>query len=244
MKNSTSNSKVNHFWDFLSTNNLVRFLLLFASGWALITFLDYFQDILFIFSVAGILAFCLNYPVHYLERYLGKGLARGIVIFLSLLVVIGGLAALIVIAFFQLQQLFDSLIQNLENIYNSAPSWQKIQNFLIQRNIDIDLRPFIDNITSEISSGLISFLNLLTLLPNTFLGLIFILVISFFMLTNGERLWDLFLLLVPQQERKKVEKAIQKSFIGFFRGQLILCLSLSLLSFLAFYFYKFLMQQL
>lgn len=234
MKNPFHDSKVNPFWDSISTNHLVRFLLLFCSGWAVIAIIEYFQEIFFVFSVASILAFCLNYPVRYLEQYLGRGLARGIVIFLSLLIVMGVLAGLVLYALYQLQQLSNSLIVNLENLNFSAPSWQQIQTFLAQRNINIDLRSFVEMLTSQITSAVIPILNLLTLVPSTLLGLILILVVAFFMLTDGERLWHLLIMLIPQQERQRVEKAIQQSFIGFFRGQLLLCLSLGTLSFLAF----------
>ena len=51
------------FWDKLNNLFLVRFLLLFLSGWASVTLLAYFETVIVIFTSAAILAFLLSYPV-------------------------------------------------------------------------------------------------------------------------------------------------------------------------------------
>ncbi len=94
MDKRSTDSNENQFWNQISSNVLVRFLLLFASGWALLTVFNYFENILFTFSVAAILAFLLNYPVRYLERFLGRGFARGIVIVVTLVIIISLIVAL------------------------------------------------------------------------------------------------------------------------------------------------------
>jgi len=234
MKKLNEPSKFKKFNSFFQTNNLVRFLLFFASGWAGLTLVQYFLDIIFIFTIASLLAFWLNYPVRYLERYLGLGVARGVVIFLSLVILTGVLTTLVLSALYQLQQLSNSLIANIQNLNLSSSSLEQIQNFLDQGNINFDLRPILDMLATEITSKISSLINILTKLPSTFLGLIFTLVLAFFMLTDGKRLWSLVITLIPQPHQQRFEYAIKRSLIGFFKGQFLLCLILSTLSFLAF----------
>lgn len=63
-------SEVNNFWHRLNNLALVRFLLLVASGWAIVQILTYFQAVIVIFTFAAIVAFLLSYPVDLLRRFL------------------------------------------------------------------------------------------------------------------------------------------------------------------------------
>jgi hypothetical protein len=51
-----------NFWNMLSNLALVRFLLLFASGWAGVQLLAYFETAVAVFTIAALVAFLLNYP--------------------------------------------------------------------------------------------------------------------------------------------------------------------------------------
>lgn len=59
-------------WSQTNNSALVRFLLLFASCWALLQLLSYFKTVIFIFAFAAILAFLLSYPVRWLSRFLPR----------------------------------------------------------------------------------------------------------------------------------------------------------------------------
>ena len=74
----------------------------------------------------------------------------------------------------------------------------------------------------------------LSSLPNTLLTFVIILVVSFFMLVDGEKLWPLVLKIVPNQQRERFTTAIEQSFLGFFRGQIIIALLLTIATFLVF----------
>lgn len=78
-----------NFWERLNNSALVRFLLFFASGWALTQLLAYFETVIVIFAFAAILAFLLSYPVQWLERYIPRGLAVILVFLLSLMIIVG-----------------------------------------------------------------------------------------------------------------------------------------------------------
>ncbi|MHC5731992.1 MAG: AI-2E family transporter, partial [Nostoc sp.] len=57
-----SGFEAKNFWERLNNLALVRFLLLVASGWAIVQLLAYFEAVIVIFTFAAILAFLLSYP--------------------------------------------------------------------------------------------------------------------------------------------------------------------------------------
>ena len=231
MDKRSTESNENQFWNQISSNVLVRFLLLFASGWALLTVFNYFENILFTFSVAAILAFLLNYPVRYLERFLGRGFARGIVIVVTLVIIISLIVALGLSVLHQLEQLIALITERLSSPESSL---DKLTNFLAGRNINIDFTRAEQLIENALTSSINFLITALSSLPNTILNFIFILVISFFMLVDGEKLWLLILKLIPIRQRDRLTQVIQQSFLGFFRGQILISLLLAIATFLVF----------
>jgi predicted PurR-regulated permease PerM len=70
-----SEPSADNIWQRLNNLALVRFLLMFTSGWALVTLLAYFEAVIVIFTFAAILAFLLSYPVRWLRRFLPHSVA-------------------------------------------------------------------------------------------------------------------------------------------------------------------------
>ncbi|WRH67396.1 MAG: AI-2E family transporter [Planktothrix sp. GU0601_MAG3] len=231
MDNLPPDSQDSAFWNQISTNGLVRFLLFFASGWALILIFNYFESIFFTFILAAIFAFLLNYPVRYLERYLGRGFALGIVLVLSLFIVVATGLSLGTMFFNQFQQLLSLVVENFTSTDNP---FDQLQEFLSNRKVNINLAP----LESEFNKSLVAFASVLvgafSSLPNTLLSFIIIFVISFFMLIDGERLWFLLLKIIPYSHRSQFSLAVKRSFLGFFRGQLLLSLFLAISSFIVY----------
>lgn len=54
------------------------------------------------------------------------------------------------------------------------------------------------------------------------------------MLLDGEKLWNFILKIVPQKRRIRFTNIMRRSFLGFFRGQLLLCLFLTSSTFIIF----------
>ncbi|HBE48663.1 MAG TPA: AI-2E family transporter, partial [Cyanobacteria bacterium UBA11369] len=96
-----------NFWNRLSNLALVRFLLFFASGWALVQLLAYFEGVVVIFSFAAIIAFLLSYPVKWLRRFLPHGVAASFVFLLSLVIIVAFTATVGLTILSQGQQLVD-----------------------------------------------------------------------------------------------------------------------------------------
>ncbi|MBW4645267.1 MAG: AI-2E family transporter [Goleter apudmare HA4340-LM2] len=211
-------------WEKLNNLALVRFLLLVASGWAIVLLLDYFTAVIVIFTFAAILAFLLSYPVEWLCRFLPHGVAV-VVVFLLSIVVLGGLLITVGLAVLsQGQQLIDSISKFLTSL---APLLQAIEEFLRNRNLQIDLSVIEEQLRNQAVSTLVTSLAILQQFLTNFVTFILIAVVAFFMLLDGEKLWNLIIRIVPEHRRLRFTSIIRRSFLGFFRGQLLLTLFLT-----------------
>ncbi|PMB51281.1 AI-2E family transporter [Fischerella thermalis CCMEE 5201] len=225
----------NNFWSRLNNFVLVRFLLLVASGWAIVLLLAYFEPVIVIFTFAAILAFLLSYPVKWLKRFLPHSLAV-IVIFLLSIVIIGSLTitvGLTVVS--QGQQLIDSLTAFLNSL---VPLLERIESLFRSRNIQLDLTVIEEQIRAQAISSLVASLAILQTFLTNFVTFILIAVIAFFMLLDGEKLWYLVLKVVPKHRRNRFNNIVKRNFLGFFQGQLILTLFLTSSTFIAFLLLK------
>lgn len=219
---------VQNFWERLNNLALVRFLLFFASGWALVQLLDYFETLIVIFGFAAILAFLLSYPVQWLRRFLPHGIAATLVFLLSL-VIIAGLAVTVGLAVVsQAQQLINSVTLFLTS---EVPRAERLEEFLRNRNVQVDLgaiqQQLQDQFLAGLSTGIGYSLSTIQIFFTNFITLILIAVVAFFMLLDGQRLWSLILKFVPKHLRLRFATIVKRKFLGFVRGQIILTIFLT-----------------
>ncbi|MBD2566623.1 AI-2E family transporter [Anabaena lutea] len=219
------------FWSKFSTNTLVRFLLFTACGWVLVKVFWYFKNVVFIFTFATILALILNYPVRYLERFVRRGFALGTVMVISLLTIIFLFVFVGNTLVTQIQELAGLLLQIINSNNNPV---NELQSALAARNIQINLEAVETQIRNWVVSGINITLGFLPNLLESYVGFIIIIVVAFFMLTDGEEIWQLILNKIPDNQRERFATAIQKNFIGFLRGQLLISFILSIATFLVF----------
>lgn len=212
-------SSVKHFWERLNNARLVRYVLLFALGWAIAQFLAYFETVIVTFIFAGIIAFLLNYPVQWVARFLPRGIAAILVFLLSLLVVAGAIGTLGFAILSQAQQLLEQAPQILNELISSL-DW--LQDRLKQWNFQVDFGTLEEQLREQALAGVgMGFATLQGLLAN-FVDLVIIAVIAFFMLLDGKRIWNFVLKAFPENFRPRITEAIQHNFIGFFWGRLLL----------------------
>lgn len=226
-----SDPSANNILQRLNNLALVRFLLMFASGWALVTLLAYFEAVIVIFTFAAILAFLLSYPVRWLRRFLPHSIAV-ILVFLLSIVVIGSITitvGLTVVS--QGQQLIDSVTVFLNSL---TPILERIEEFFRNRNIELNLNALEAQVRNRAIASLGASLAILQTLLTNFVTFVLIAVIAFFMLLDGEKLWEFILKIVPRQRRSRFTAIIKRNFLGFFRGQLLLTLFLTISTFLVF----------
>lgn len=221
----------NSVWERLNNLALVRFLLLFASGWAIVQVVAYFKTVVVIFTCATILAFTLGYPVRWLKRFLPHGWAVSLVFLTSVILAGGVMATVGLVLLSQGQLLAESLGQFLNSL--SAPLDQ-LEQFLSSRNLRIDFAVLEERLREQVLLGIASGLSLLQILLANLLNLLFIAVIAFFMLMDGRRLWTLVLKAAPPHLRDRLTMTIQRNLLGFFWGQFLMCLFFTASSFVIF----------
>ncbi|GAA6618490.1 AI-2E family transporter [Scytonema sp. NUACC26] len=221
----------NDFWHRLNNLALVRFLLLVASGWAIVLLLGYFESVIVIFSFAAILAFLLSYPVQWLRHFLPHSIAVVFVFLLSIVVLSALTITVGLTVLSQGQQLINSVTAFLNSL---IPLVDRLEDFLRNRNLQIDLTVIEEQLRNQAISMLVTSLNIFQSFITNFVTFILIAVVAFFMLLDGEKLWQFIIKGVPQRRRDRFTRIIKRNFLGFFRGQLILTLFLTCSTFLVF----------
>lgn len=219
------------FWQRVSTNALVRFLLFAAVGWVLVQLINYFQYVIFVFAFAAILAILLNYPVQYLKRFLPRRFALGIVVLLSLAAIFFLALGVGVTIADQLQDIAAILTQTITSLQTPL---NQVQAFLNQRNISLDLSPLQQQLQTFVFNGASWLVTYIPTLLGSYVTLIIVLVITFFMLIDEGNLWQFILRLVPQAQRDRFDRSVRRSFQGFIRGQLLISFLLGLATYIVF----------
>lgn len=219
----------NNLWQRLNNLVLIRFLLLVASGWAIVLLLEYFQAVIVIFTFAAILAFLLSYPVRWLRHFLPHGFAVVVIFLLSIVILSFVTITVGLTVLSQGQQLINSVTVFLNSL---IPLLEQIEEFFRNRNLQIDLSVIEEQLRTQAISLLVTSLNIFQSFITNFVTFILIAVVAFFMLLDGEKLWHFILKVVPQRRRDRFTRIIQRTFLGFFQGQLILTLFLTSSTFL------------
>jgi predicted PurR-regulated permease PerM len=208
-------------WQQLDNSKLLRFLLLFACGWASVQLIAYFYGVLAIFTTAAIAAVLLNYPVRALSRYMPRGLA----IVLTLLATSGIL--LTFVSLLGLEMITQG--QGLANHISTTLSSKEMLPFK-----DILNKVNLEQVLKTLQTGLVSGLGIAQgIFSSVFLS-IFTVAIAVYMLIDGRQVWSTCLRLVPVDIRDRFDATFQRSFLGFLRGQFLLIIFLSTVSFLLF----------
>ncbi|GCL38125.1 hypothetical protein SR1949_32390 [Sphaerospermopsis reniformis] len=194
--------------------------------WLLSLLFRYFQHPITILSIAAILAFLLNYPVKLLEK------ARITRTQAVIIVLIFTLALLIILGFTLVPMVIDQTIQLL----NKIPDWlassqdnlENLQMLARQKRIKLDLslvteqiNTGVQNILQQIASGAVGFAG--TLLSGL-LNIMLVIVLAFYMLLYGDRLWYGLINLLPSYIGIPFSKSLQLNFQNFFLSQLLLAL--------------------
>lgn len=208
-----------------------RFLILGLSGpivalniWVLSQVLRYFEHLITVLSVAAILAFLLNYPVRFFER---ARITRTQAVIIVLLV---SLTLLVFVGLILVPVIIDQTVQLL----NGIPGWLetvqenlgRLDNWARARRLPLDLRGFSSRINANIESQVqvlagqaVGFaLGTLSGLIDTVL----VIVLAFYMLLYGDRLWQGLINLLPPQFGVPLSASLRLNFHNFIISQLLL----------------------
>ena len=219
-------------WATLSTNSLVRFLLLFASGWAVIQLLAYFEVLVVVFVTATILAFLLNYPATWLSRWMPRGTAA-VVVFLTCLALMAGLSLTLGVAVLsQGQQLADSMQDFSESV---LPWLGNFEQLLESLNLPVDLEGLEPQIQNQAVAILTTGLGLLQSTLSNLVLAILIAVVTLFMMLDGAKIWWWLLNRVPIRHKEHFNTVLQHNLLGFFWGRLLLSIFFGLSTLVVFF---------
>lgn len=211
--------------------NVQRLLIVGFSGpiialniWLLSQAFRYFEHLITVLTISAILAFLLNYPVRILERFRLKRDQAVIIVLLLTLTLLGLLGVTLV------PILIDQTAELLKNI----PDWLKASNenlnqweiWARERRLPVDLKGFITRITSRIESQVQAVAaQAVGLALGTVSGLvnvIFVIVLAFYMLLYGDRMWQGLVSLLPPQIGLPLSESLRLNFQNFFLSQLLL----------------------
>jgi predicted PurR-regulated permease PerM len=216
----------------------LTFPLVILNAWVLLQVIKYFQPLVSILIAALLLAFILDYPIRLFQK---QGLKRTIAITIALLL------AVVMIAAFGIT-LVPLIIQQINELANILPTWidsgrqqlQNFQNWAITEQLPINLNGLVPQILDRISTQIQNFTGkILTLALDTIGSIVNVLltvVLTFYLVLNGEPLWDGVFLWFPSRVGTYIRQSIREDFQNYFIGQFILATILAsgvILAFLA-----------
>lgn len=218
---------------------LLTWLLILTTGWATLSALKYVGELLSILITAGLIAFLLNYAVAALSRFLPRGVA-------ALLVYLLAGVTIVVIALTIVPPVFNQGRQFVINLPSLLEGGQEqlttFQDWSVQHNLPFDVRilasQLLDRVQTQAEAIASTGLGLVLGTFNWVLDLILILVIAFYMLIDGERLWLSITGVFSPKIRDGLTEALRRNLQRFVSGQLLLGLFMAVTLALAFWLMK------
>ncbi len=212
-------------------DNFRRFLILGLSGpvialnaWILSQVFHYFEHLFTIVTIAAMLAFLLNYGVRFFERaHFSRVQAVGLILLvaLSLLAILG--VTLVPIVVQQITQLLQGIPGWLESGRRHLEWLDRLNQ---SRRLPVDLTRLGDQINTRIESQvqilLGQFPGFAIVTLSRLLDTILIVVLAFYMLLYGDRLWEGLFNLVPPRIGIALSESLRINFQKFFTSQLLL----------------------
>ena len=198
--------------------------LLALNAWVALLFYQYFEGLIKISVAATLLTFILGYPVGLIQRL---NLSRTKSIFLVLVLGIAGLAVLGV-------TVIPILLDQLNELVTKLPSWvdsgstqlDALQVWVSQRNFPFDLARLGDQLevrlTSKVQEISGAVLGLLPDAISSILDFVLTIVLTFYLLLHGDRLWNGIFQWLPDRFNGKIRPLLSQNFHNYFAGQLTL----------------------
>ncbi|UZQ55608.1 AI-2E family transporter [Trichothermofontia sichuanensis B231] len=218
---------------------LITWLLILAVGWATIGAIRYIGELVSILVTAGLIAFLLNYAVARLQVLLPRPIAAVLVYLLAGMgVVLIGLTIVPPVVH-QAKQ----FISNVPTLLDSGrEQFLAFQDWSQLHNLPFDFQFLGSQFLSQlqVQSQAIAGKSL-GLVLGTFgwvIDLVLILVISFYMLLDGERIWKGFTQFLSPQVRDVLTISLERNLQKFVSGQLLLGLFMAIVLTIAFWLLK------
>ncbi|WP_254174062.1 AI-2E family transporter [Planktothrix pseudagardhii] len=201
-------------------SRLLTGLLILVVSWLSFQFLGYVGELISILVTSGLIAFLLNYAVAKLERFIPRGIAAALVYLIAIVTFVIIALTLVPPVFNQGRQLITRLPELIES---GRQQLAEFQVWSADRNLPFDVgilqQQLLSRIQGTIEPILTGSLGLVLGTFNWFFDLIFILVIAFYMLLDGERLWNLLITILSPQIREVLTFSLERNLKKFVLGQ-------------------------
>lgn len=206
------------------------FPLIVINGWLFLVVLNYFESLFTIVIAATLLSFILDYPVRLLQKFKIK---RSLSILIVLLFVVSGLA---IIGITIVPIIIDQLNQLLEKL----PSWlssgsaqlQYLETWAKNRNFPVSISSLGADLLSRLSVQLQQFsgqlLGSILSVLSRILDILLTIVLTFYLLLQGQELWDGIFQLFPNDLATKTRPALRETFHNYFVGQITVAVIMGL----------------
>lgn len=217
-------------------NFLITWLLVLVTGWLTLSAFEYVGELISILITAGLIAFILNYAVAKLQQFIPRGLAAALVYLVAaLVVVIIGLTIVppVLTQGRQLITRFPELVESARQQLTDFQGWGVERNLPI--NVEILQQQLLAKLQAQAETIAATSLGLVLGTFNWFLDLILILVISFYMLLDGERIWTGIMTILSPKVRYIFTNSLARNLQGFVLGQFLLGLFMAVSLTLAFW---------
>jgi len=215
---------------------LITCLLLLVAGSLALNAVTYVGEIVSILVTSALVAFLLSYPVARLQKFLPRGVAAALVYLTAALIVAFIALTIVPPVFDQGRQLvlnFPELLESGRQQLAEFQTWSEANNLpfdvgLLQQQLSAKAQEQAQAIAS-------TSLGLLLGTVNWVVDLILILVIAFYMLLDGERVWDSFTSIVSPRVQYVLTESLERNLQGFISGQLLLGLFMASILTVAFW---------
>lgn len=214
---------------------LITWLLILVTGWITLTALSYFGELISILLTASLIAFLLNYAVAAVRPFLPRTVAA---ILVYLVAAFGFVFIALTLAppvFNQGRQLVIGLPDLLEQGQQQLASFQ---TWSVEHNLPFDVRILASQLLARVQAQAEAIastgLGLVVGTVNWFLDLILVVVVSFYMLIDGERLWGGLTSIFSPKIQDGLTQSLQRNLRRFVSGQLLLGLFMATTLTLAF----------
>ncbi|AKG21098.1 AI-2E family transporter [Calothrix sp. 336/3] len=199
----------------------LAFPLAILNGWVFLQAVQYFQPLVNIFVAAILLAFVLDYPIRFFQKQRVKRKIATIVVLLLTIVLVVALGFTLV----------PLILEQLNELTNLLPAWidsgteqlQALQTWAAKQKLPENLSSLPTQILDRLSNQLQSFTG--TILGfavdtiGTFFNVLLTVVLTIYLVFNGDRLWDGIFQWFPPHISTKVRQFLREDFHNYFIGQ-------------------------
>jgi predicted PurR-regulated permease PerM len=191
------------------------------NGWLLIQVVQYFQPLVSVLASATLLAFVLDYPIQFFQR---RGVKRN-------LAIVGVLLLAVVILVGLGLTLVPLIIGQLNELVNILPHWidsgvqqlDVLQNWIATQTLPVNLSGLATQILERFSNQLQSVTGKILGLAFDTIGVVvnvlLAVVLTIYMVLNGDRLWDGLYQWFPSHIGSKLRQILREDFHNYFIGQ-------------------------